>query len=158
MSAAPDYGNFAFHLASPRPLRGRAILRGDAAADLPSGCGVGPGPAQLRRRRTRLRLHAVPFATEDKAGSNPLRTRYPASDSLPSVSDLGRLHQIHTETLRFGVVRPRSPLLKVIPCSTSSNPYLFDDSFRTALVFFFDSPCTGRDPPVLRYTILYPVI
>jgi hypothetical protein len=108
---APDNGNFSLHLATPRPIRGRAILRGNAAADLPSAGGVGPGPARLRRRGTRLRDHAVPFAAEDEEGSNPLPPRYLATDSLASVSDHRRLHQIHTETLRFGVLRPRSPLL-----------------------------------------------
>jgi hypothetical protein len=155
--AAAVYGNFSIHLASPGALRGRAKFRSDAAADLPSAGGVGPGPPRFRRRGRRVRDHAVPFATEDEEESNPLPVRNVTTDSLASVSDHRRRHQIHTETLRFGVLRPRSPLLKVLPSSTSANQYLFLDSFRTALVFCFDSPSCGRDPPFLRYTILYPV-
>jgi hypothetical protein len=124
---APDTGNFSLHLATPRPVRGMAILRGDTAADLPSAGGVGLGPARLRRRRSRLRDHAVPLATEDEEGSNPLPLRFLATDSLASVSDHRRLHQIHTETLRFGVLRARSSLLEVLPSSTASNQYLIHD-------------------------------
>jgi hypothetical protein len=113
LSAAPDYGNFAFHLASPRPLRGRTILRGDATADLPSPGGVGPGPPRLRRRGGRVGHHAQPFATEED--SNPLPATNVATDWFASISDNRRRHQIHTDTLRFGVLGTTSPLLKVFP-------------------------------------------
>jgi hypothetical protein len=115
---AADTGNFSLHLAPSRPVRGRAIFRGDAAADLPSAGGVGTGPARVRRRRSRRREHAVSFATEDEEGSNPLPPRFVATDSLASVSDHRRLHQIHTETLRFAVLRAKSSLLQVPPSST----------------------------------------
>jgi hypothetical protein len=115
LPAAPDYGNFAFHLASPRPLRGRAILRGDAAADLPSPGGVGPSPPRLRRRGGRVRHHAQPFATEAEEDSNPLPATNIATVWFASISDNRRRHQIHTDPLRFGVLGTTSPLLKVLP-------------------------------------------
>jgi hypothetical protein len=155
--AAAVYGNFSLHLASPRALRGRAKVGSDAAADLPSAGGVGPGPPRFRRRGRRVRDHPVLFATQDEEESNPLPARNVATDSLDSVDDHRRRPQIHKEKLRFGVLRPRSPLLKVLSSSTSVNQYFFLDSFTTARVFCFDSPSCGRDPPFLRYTILYPV-
>jgi hypothetical protein len=73
----------------------------------------------VRRRRSRRREHAVPFATEDEEGSNPLPPRFVATDSLASVSDHRRLHQIPTEMLRFGVLRAKSSLLQVPPSSAA---------------------------------------
>jgi hypothetical protein len=72
----------------------------------------------VRRRRSRRREHAVPFATEDEEGSNPLPPRFVATDSLASVSDHQRRHQIQTHPLRFDLVGTKSPVLKVF-CFTT---------------------------------------
>jgi hypothetical protein len=117
---APDTGKFSLHLAPSPPVHGRAIFGGDAAADLPSAGGLGTGPARVRRRRSRRREHALPFASEDEEGSHPLPPRFVASDSLATVSDPQRRHQIQTHPLRFDLVGTKSPVLKVI-CFT--NPW-----------------------------------
>jgi hypothetical protein len=72
----------------------------------------------VRRRRSRRREHALPFASEDEEGSHPLPPRFVASDSLATVSDPQRRHQIQTHPLRFDLVGTKSPVLKVI-CFTN---------------------------------------
>jgi hypothetical protein len=102
-------------LSPSRRVCGRRVCSGDEAADLLAEGGLGAGPGRLRRRRSGGREQPLPFTTEDEEATNLLPPRFVATASFVSVSDLQRLPQIRTWTLRFIVLRAKSSVLEVRP-------------------------------------------